>query len=191
MKRRRTLIVSLLLVAALCMGIGYAAVSGTLTVKGDVTIKEQPFDVKFTEMTSVATPNTITVTDVSDLSSNPSNQATLTVASLQNKGDTVTVTYTIENFNDVAVDLATPTITLHGTDNTYTNTNASKYTVTAKYNGNADTASLDAAGGASDSATLVVTITLTSVYTGTDSNVADETIHEYFTIALQADENTP
>ena len=191
MKRRRTLIVSLLLVTALCMGIGYAAVSGTLTVKGDVTIKEQLFDVKFTGMTSVANPDTITVTDVSNLNSNPSNQATLTVASLQNKGDTVTVTYTIENFNDVAVDLATPTITLHGTDDTYTNTNASKYTVSAKYNGSTDTVSLDAADEGTDSATLVVTITLTSVYTGDDPDDAGETINEYFTIALQANEHTP
>ena len=35
MKKRRTLIISLLLVAALCLGIGYAAFSSTMTMNGE------------------------------------------------------------------------------------------------------------------------------------------------------------
>lgn len=54
MKKRRTLIISLLLVAALCLGVGYAAITGELVVQGKVAAKAQPFNVHFIKFDAAA-----------------------------------------------------------------------------------------------------------------------------------------
>lgn len=57
MKKRRTLVIGLLLVAALCLGIGYAAITDDLFIDGqaqfdpEVAIEELDVDVKFVAAT--------------------------------------------------------------------------------------------------------------------------------------------
>ncbi len=91
MKKRRTLIISLLLVAALCLGIGYAAVSRELEVTG--TAQYQPdnanFDINFTKSTtSDETHSTHGFTE---------DVGTFAVSGLTKKDDTVKFTFTITN----------------------------------------------------------------------------------------------
>lgn len=49
MKKNRTLIVAVLLVAALALGVGYAAITGNLFIHGKVTTAAQTFNVVFTD----------------------------------------------------------------------------------------------------------------------------------------------
>ena len=96
MKKRRSLIISFLLVAALALGIGYAALSDVLDIQGTAEISagiaEEAFnqDVYF----SKAEPGTGATASI-----NPDNndKATFTATGFSQVGDKVTVTYTIKN----------------------------------------------------------------------------------------------
>ena len=65
MKKRRTIIISLLLVAALALGVGYAAVSGSLIIDGKVVASAQPFNVHFTAFQ--ANPGTGVLSNVPEI----------------------------------------------------------------------------------------------------------------------------
>ena len=125
MKKRRTLIISMLLIAALCLGIGYAAVAATDTLKitgsasadGTEMNKQFDMDVYF----SAAVPDdtnleaedaTVTAEIITDAGRTDGygDEATFEVAGLAVKGEYATVTYTITNDHDadVWVSLITP-----------------------------------------------------------------------------------
>ena len=92
MKKRRTLVISLLLVAALALGIGYAAVSAqilTITGTGDLAASNENFVVKFDNPQS-ATEATISV------DANPVN-ASISVTGLDVPNESVTVSVDIVN----------------------------------------------------------------------------------------------
>ena len=62
MKKRRTLIIALLLVAALALGIGYAAFSSEMLVNGEADLNATASEVKFTRAaTTTGTTQGITV----------------------------------------------------------------------------------------------------------------------------------
>jgi len=93
MKKRRTLIVTLLLVAVLALGVGYAAVSDailTITGTGDLTTSDENFKVVFTN------PVSATGANISVDTGAPQN-ASIAVTGLKSPEDTVTVYIDILN----------------------------------------------------------------------------------------------
>lgn len=107
MKKRRTLIISLLLVAALSLGIGYAALSDVLDIQGTAEISagiaEEAFnqDVYF----SAVNPGSGITASI-----NPDNndKATFTATGFSQVGDKVSVTYTIKNDSEHYAAAVTP-----------------------------------------------------------------------------------
>lgn len=118
MKKRRTLIISLLLVAALALGIGYAALSTELTVTGSVTNQPHPINVVYTgENTGLiavdgdnddayAASNVICTADAKS--------ATFNVAKLSHNGDFVVAKFEVINKNEYKVQMETPTVSYTG-----------------------------------------------------------------------------
>ena len=111
MKKRRTLIISLLLVAALALGIGYAAVSETLLWNGTIENDAVEFVVKFETVSESAVSGADddeAVAKILDLS-NPGEPGGRTVApsvdGLTVVGDKVTFNYTVRNYSNVIVEL--------------------------------------------------------------------------------------
>lgn len=97
MKKRRTLIIALLLVAALALGIGYAALSNvTLNINGSaiVTPDQNNFGVRFdgTPVTNGATAAVLA----------DKTKASMDVTGLTDKGQTATATFTILNDDTVS-----------------------------------------------------------------------------------------
>lgn len=116
MKKRRTLVISLLLIAALALGIGYAGVSTQLKIIGTASSDQQAIDVVFT-----AGKIKTALSDDNDVKANilAKSDAAFTaetievkpvVKGLTHKGDSITFTYTISNNNDYAVTLVKPTV---------------------------------------------------------------------------------
>ena len=119
MKRRRTLIISLLLIAALALGIGYAALSTELTVTGSVTNQPHPINVVYTGNADVITvdgdhaeargaSNVICTADAKS--------ATFNVAKLAHNGDFVVAEFEVINKNEYKVQMEAPTVTYTGDD---------------------------------------------------------------------------
>ena len=114
MKKRRTFIVSMLLVAALALGIGYAALTDVLEVTGRADINqsqaEADFDlnVKFTDATKTNEGDIVTFNEDS---------ATFEIKSLSGKDDVAEFTFTITNSSDLDA-IVTPTFAEEGNTNT-------------------------------------------------------------------------
>ena len=108
MKKRRTLIIALLLIAALALGIGYAAFSSRMAINGEAILPGvQVSEVVFTDAEKTdSNNNNITVS----VSGQNSNSLTVNVSGFQHVGDTVTVTAEIENPHPFEVTLTTPAI---------------------------------------------------------------------------------
>ena len=100
MKKRRTTIVAFLLVAALCLGIGYAALTDVLDIQGTAEVNlagiESDFDthVYFSGVTS-GTGYTASI------NGDNKDKASFTVSGLEAVGDKITITYTITNEHDL------------------------------------------------------------------------------------------
>ena len=124
MKKRRTLVISLLLIAALALGIGYAAQSGFVKVAGDVSNKPHELKLVFVNKDDDATDayiagskigtgsaeettSTLNVLSVVDGEVN----ANFDVSDLAHKNDYITAILTVKNTNqyDVVV-RETPTV---------------------------------------------------------------------------------
>ena len=125
MKNRKTIITSFLLLAGLTLGVGYAAISNTLTVTGAVNLgtDEKNFSVVFDSVEQDANEVKRWTATINENTIN----STLTVNAnaLDTKGDTIDVDYTIRNLsraNDLIASLGEITVT---------NTNTAWYTVEA------------------------------------------------------------
>ena len=115
MKKRRTLIISLLLIAALALGIGYAAISGDLVVTGKVVTKAQPFNVHFVEFgkttSSAVLSNSPTIACDTALSeSNPAKSIMLNIADMASAGDEVSAVLKVRNDNDDTMNVSVASI---------------------------------------------------------------------------------
>ena len=134
MKKRRTLIISILLVAALALGIAYAAVDGVLIVDGKVQTVKQPFNLHIlsyeqTDSHAEVAGNSPAVTCTDHL---PAKSIMLNVSGMASKDDYVTVKLTIENKNDCTMYVNAPTIK-YGTDAANVNSDSSEnFTITVK-----------------------------------------------------------
>ena len=95
MKNRKTIIVAFMLLACMLLGVGYAALTDTLTIAGqaNVTTGESSDEFKediYFKSANATAPDTATV-----LTDN--NRASFTVNSLSLDGDTATFTFVIAN----------------------------------------------------------------------------------------------
>lgn len=91
MKKRRNLIIAFLLIAALALGIGYAAVTDSLSIGGNATVKphQDNLDVIFD---SIKDQNKCTAAIQTDKT-----VATFTTTQLTDGGDTATATFVVIN----------------------------------------------------------------------------------------------
>lgn len=102
MKKRRNIIGAFVICALLCLGIGYSALTDTLTINGtvsgngnDTIHDETQFDVDFTgcSIESNTNKSRITATPVYNAGDD---EATLTITGLTVKNDTVVAHYTVK-----------------------------------------------------------------------------------------------
>ena len=169
MKKRRTLIITALLIAALALGIGYAALSRELVIGSEANLApdENDFDIVFTSASI----------DNSDfgsasLTGDPNNATTAhyTLTGLSAKGDTAVMTFVIKNrTQDVKATLASLSMlpgTLYVGDGTSVTDDPAKYfdkdVVITDENGTvlADNAYTAFDIAAQESVTVTVTVTL-------------------------------
>lgn len=92
MKKRRTLIISLLLIAALCLGIGYAALARDLQINGSANLQgnNDAFNISFTSGSVNKPVATVNVTP-------GSTTASYVIDGLAAEGDTVDITFVVTN----------------------------------------------------------------------------------------------
>ncbi len=115
MKKRRTLIISLLLVAALTLGIGYAALSDVLDIQGTAEISagiaEEAFnqDVYFSAVTHSSGMTASINADNND-------KGSFTATGFSQVGDKVTATFTIKNDSEHYAANVTPKLLQNSND---------------------------------------------------------------------------
>ena len=172
MKQKRTFVTLLLVIALLCLGIGYAAISSVnLTISGNISAlaAEGTVEVEFTKAevqagskgNTTAQPYTI----VEGTENKDYTKATINVSDLTAENDTATVVYTIENkADDIAATLGEPDIDWDNTE---------WFDVECTLSGN--TLAKDGTEGDSQTATVVVTLKKTPV-TLADQNAATDDI---------------
>ncbi len=140
MLKRNKMLVAFMLVAVLCMSIGFAAISDTLTASGTLGLNvdangelNEDFneDVYFSAVSdTIGQTNNAVTTGVSaavDTSDNDKINITIADTTFTAVGQTVTITATIANEAPYAVALATPVIT---------NANSQYFTVTGTLDAN-------------------------------------------------------
>lgn len=107
MKNRRTLIISLLLVAALCVGIGYAGFSSRMAINGEAILPGvQESQVVFVDAEKTGGTDYVTISTKGQ----DSNSLTVAVNGFTFVGDTATVVATIENPHAFEVQIGTPVV---------------------------------------------------------------------------------
>ena len=118
MKNKKLFVGIVLLVAILLLGIGYAAISAVpLSITGNLkaTPDDENFKVYFTGTPSTVAGSKGTATGTVD-ATDPT-KATINVEGLKAKGDTATVTYTVENGSpDLSAALSVKTETVSNTE---------------------------------------------------------------------------
>jgi len=114
MKKRRTLIIALLLVAALCLGIGYAAQSGYVEVSGNVTNKPHPVKLVFVQDGSSLKNSEVTPVNGSSRVPSTNNElivvdntstATFDISDFSHEGDYAELYLRVKNTNEYDVAL--------------------------------------------------------------------------------------
>ena len=102
MKKRRSTIIAFLLVAALCLGIGYAALTDVLDIQGTAEVNlagvESDFDAHV-YFSAFSTGEGYTAS----INGNNNDKASFTVNGLKTEGQEITVTFTIKNDHDLPV----------------------------------------------------------------------------------------
>ena len=135
MKNRRTVIVAFMLIAVMVLGVGYAALSDTLTIIGnahiDLSAAEAGFDEKVYFSAAEATSSNGTGT-TADAVSFKFDDATYTANKLALKEEQSVFTFTIKNDYDLPVYIIVAEKKLSGVDNP-SNSNAENFVVTYAY----------------------------------------------------------
>ena len=109
MKKRRTVIVCFLLAALLVIGVGFAAVTETLTLTGNASTTVATINVKYSAAAIQGAKND-TIRSASSVGAIGDSTISLTAAGLSVKEDYVTATFTIQNYNGYAVTVTEPTL---------------------------------------------------------------------------------
>ena len=114
MKKRRTLVIALLLIAALAIGIGYATFSVEMTLSGGASMNA-------TECAVVFEDATLNAGGAADVTLTKSGTGTITLttnlAGFKSVGDTATVTVIVSNPHDFDVQLNTLSFKADGKTN--------------------------------------------------------------------------
>lgn len=135
MKNRKIVVVAFLLIAVLLLGVGYAAVTDTLTIIGNAHIDmgqvETTFDQNIYFSAAVATSSTGTGT-TDDVASFTPDDATFTANKLAIVGEKSVFTFTITNDGNVDAVISVNATKLSG-DTNPSNSNTDKFTVTYAY----------------------------------------------------------
>ncbi len=133
MKNRRITIVAFLLIAALTLGFGYAAVTNVLDIQGSTSVSATEAEKEFNEdiyFTGVKDAEGNIVASISDsatygytanINTNNNDKAQFTVTGLSGKGDSKSITFQIKNESEHE---ATVTV------KTDTNTNTADFSFT-------------------------------------------------------------
>ena len=165
MKNRKTVIVAFLLVVAMLLGVGYAALTDTLTIIGnahiDVDTANKTFDEKVYFSGAEATSTTGTGT-TADVASFTSDDATFTANKLATVGQKSVFTFTITNDSNVDAVISVNANKLSGDVNP-SNSNDDKFTVEYTY---PDGMNIAKQGGTID---VVVTVTVKEPVTAATS----------------------
>lgn len=174
MKQKRTFVTLLLVIAILCLGIGYAAITGmplTITGSAKAEVGNGQVDVEFVAGEDNIDKDT-KVTAASVDTSDPT-KASFTVEGLTATNETVTVTYTIKNNStDIPATLQTPSIEW---------TNKEWFDVTAQYS----SPNIAKKGTTGDTQTVTVSVKLLKApVTTVDAAAASDSS---ITLTLQAE----
>ena len=120
MKKRRNLIISRLLVAAIALGVGYAATDAILSVNGTATTKATNINVYFTEDSNITSATAVNddqegtraaeIKKESSLQNFGSTDIIFYANNLSQVGDKVLATFYVKNDSAYAVTLDAPTI---------------------------------------------------------------------------------
>ena len=135
MKNRKIVVTAFVLIAALMLGIGYAALTDTLTIIGNAHIDlgqaNTTFDEKVYFSAAEATSSTGTGS-TADTASYNLDDATFTANKLATVGQVSTFTFTITNASNVDAVISVAPTKLSG-DTNPSNSNSSKFTVEYSY----------------------------------------------------------
>ena len=102
MKKRRTLIIALLLIASLALGIGYAGFSVNMIVNGDAKMNATESKVVFSDaVLNEGATSTVEIT----VGGKNTNALSLKLSGFKAVGDTATVTVTVSNPHDFPVNV--------------------------------------------------------------------------------------
>ena len=155
MKNRKFVVIAFVVIAAMLLGVGYAALTDTLTIIGnaniDLSAANNVFDERIKFVAAEATSSTGTGT-VADVASYSDDDATYTVHKLATKGEVSVFTFTIKNDSNLDAEISVAPNKLSGDVNP-SNSNAKKFEVEYAY----PQGTVLAAGG---SITVQVTVTL-------------------------------
>ena len=183
MKNRKVLVVSFILVACLTIGVGFAALTGSLRADGIVHINldDSNLKVQYTDANETVTFKTPTTSDQTlvegtDYTIEYTSEKTVATVTLKNHvmkaiGDTVTVKLPIANYSEgVGAKVMKPSVTMQGNAAIYLTQNG----VAASLNGDSTAESVELKcqahnEGELDTCFLLITITLNQV--PTESNV--------------------
>ena len=136
MKNRKTVIVAFLLVAALILSVGYAALSDSLTIIGnahiDIAQAENNYDAKVRFTAAEVVANTGGTGSADDVVSFNADDATFTANSLAEKGESVTFKFTITSDSNVETKITVNPTKLSGAANP-SNSNENIFEVTYEY----------------------------------------------------------
>jgi LEA14-like dessication related protein len=162
--KRRSLVISLLLVAALALGIGYAAFTVNMEIGGDVSVGAPAPAVTFSAVSEQVTKGGITSGNDFGKNALGGQSIDLNVGGFSNAGDEVVVTYTVKNDHDFPVTVTTPAVQYTNTGDNY-DTNIS--IVSSTWTGLDGSGHIPANGG---TATFTVTVTLAKSF-ATDASI--------------------
>ncbi len=164
MKRRRSLVIALLLVAALALGIGYAAFTVNMEIGGNVSVGAPAPAVTFSAVSEQVTKGGITSGNNYGKEALGGQSIDLNVGGFRNKGDQVVVTYTVKNDHDFPVTVTNPTVNYTNTGDNY---DANISIVAGAWTGLDASNQIPANGG---TAQFTVTVTLSQTF-ATDASI--------------------
>lgn len=165
MKNRRNVLLAFLLIAAMVLGVGYAAVTDTLDINGTADVNQSEAEEAFNEDIIFTGAVANQAGDTASIDSKDPDMASFSIASLNGKDDKASFTFTITNNGDLDA-MVTPTLAENG------NTNPTYFSIASDWLGQPKELK------AGESITYTVTVTLLATPT--------ETIHGAFHIELTA-----
>ncbi len=135
MKNRKFVVIAFVVIAAMLLGVGYAALTDTLTIIGnaniDLSAANSVFDERIKFIAAEATSSTGTGT-VADVASYSDDDATYTVHKLATKGEVSVFTFTIQNESNLDAEISVAPNKLSGDVNP-TNSNSDVFKVEYSY----------------------------------------------------------